>query len=163
MRAARLTADVLTVTSGGSTFTLVRTPTVIIGACTSSTVRSFGAKMNQDSRDSDDDIVITPGGPMPRSSTHRVRPGGEVRQEADGSYTVIGPLADPSIQRSTAMSDNVVLTPGGYRDVALVHHVAGDTVIDSGQGRLRQLSLTGAVLADHGRCSYARPGGPSCP
>jgi hypothetical protein len=73
------------VTSGGSTFTLVRTLTVIIGACTSSTVRGFGAKMNQDSRDSDDDIVITPGGPMSRSTTHRVRPGGEVRQEADGS------------------------------------------------------------------------------
>jgi hypothetical protein len=44
VRAARLTADVLTVTSGGSTFTLVRTSTVIIGACTSSTVRGFGAK-----------------------------------------------------------------------------------------------------------------------
>jgi len=58
------------------------------------------------------------------------------------------------------MSDNVVLTPGGYRDLALVHHVAGDTVIDSGQGRLRQLSLTGAVLADHGpmlMCSAGRP------
>jgi hypothetical protein len=48
------------------------------------------------------------------------------------------------------MPNNLVLTPGGYRDAALVHHVAADTVIDTSQGRLRQLSLTGDVLADHG-------------
>src|SRR5664279_5613837 len=93
--------------------------------------------MNQDSTDSDDDIVITPGGPMPRSATHRVPAGGEVRQEADGTYTVVGPSAEHATQRRKAMPNNLVLTPGGYRDAALVHHVATDTVIDASQGRLR--------------------------
>jgi hypothetical protein len=61
------------------------------------------------------------------------------------------------------MSDDVVLTPGGYRDPALVHQVAADTVIDSGQGLLRQLSLTGDVLADHGPMLMRAAGRPLHP
>src|SRR4051794_21610126 len=119
--------------------------------------------MDRDTNESGDDLVITPGGPMPRSSTHRVPPGGEVRQEADGSFTVAGPPASPMPQGSTTMPDNLVLTPGGYRDPALVHHVAPDTTIDASEGRLRQLSSAGAVLADHGPALVRAAGRPLQP
>jgi hypothetical protein len=36
----------------------------------------------------DTDIVITPGGPRPRSATHYVPPGSQVRRQPDGSLTV---------------------------------------------------------------------------
>jgi hypothetical protein len=61
------------------------------------------------------------------------------------------------------MPENLVLTPGGYRDAALVHHVAADTVVDSSDGRLRQLSRTGAVLADHGPMLVRAAGRPLQP
>ena len=119
--------------------------------------------MDREPNESDDDLVITPGGPVRRSSTHRVPPGGEVRQEADGSFTVVGPPASPMPQGSTPMPDNLVLTPGGYRDPALVHHVATDTVVDASEGRLRQLSNAGAVLADHGPALVRAAGRPLQP
>ena len=119
--------------------------------------------MDRDAFDSGDDLVITPGGPAPRSSTHRVPPGGEVRQEADGSFTVAGPPASPMPQGSTPMPENLVLTPGGYRDPALVHHVAADTTIDASAGRLRQLSSSGAVLVDHGPALVRAAGRPLQP
>ena len=44
-----------------------------------------------------DDLVITPGGPRRRDQVHRVRPGETVRQNEDGTYTIVpkDPPADP--------------------------------------------------------------------
>ncbi|MDQ1536442.1 MAG: hypothetical protein QOE58_835, partial [Actinomycetota bacterium] len=61
------------------------------------------------------------------------------------------------------MPNNLVLTPGGYRDASLVHHVAADTVIDASGGRLRQLSRAGSVLADHGPMLQRAAGRPLHP
>ena len=108
-------------------------------------LKTSGWLMDRDQRDADDDLVRTPGGPAPRSSTHRVPPGGGVRQEADGSFTVVGPPPGPMPQGSTPMPDDLVLTPGGYRDPALVHHVALDTVVDSSHGRLSTIVLAVAA------------------
>jgi hypothetical protein len=36
-----------------------------------------------------DDIVITPGGPRPRDQVRPVRPGEAVRQNQDGTYTIM--------------------------------------------------------------------------
>ncbi len=119
--------------------------------------------MKRNSENAGDDIVITPGGPMPRSSTHKVPPGARVRREADGSHTVVGTSTGPITKTSTTMPDNLVLTPGGYRDPALVHHIAADTVIDASNGRLRQLSRAGAVLADHGPMLRRAAGRPVYP
>lgn len=49
---------------------------------------------DQHDPDDPDEVVITPGGPVRRSQTHRVPPGGSVRREPDGSYTVIDPTSD---------------------------------------------------------------------
>jgi hypothetical protein len=37
----------------------------------------------------EDDLVITPGGPRPRNQVHPVRPGEAVRQNEDGTYTIV--------------------------------------------------------------------------
>jgi hypothetical protein len=39
--------------------------------------------------DGKDDLVITPGGPRRRDQVHRVKPGETVRQNEDGTYTVV--------------------------------------------------------------------------
>jgi hypothetical protein len=36
-----------------------------------------------------DDLVITPGGPRPREDVRRVQPGEVVRQNEDGTYTIV--------------------------------------------------------------------------
>jgi hypothetical protein len=41
-----------------------------------------------------DDLVVTPGGPRPRKEVHRVRPGEVVRQNEDGTFSVV-PKQDP--------------------------------------------------------------------
>jgi hypothetical protein len=61
------------------------------------------------------------------------------------------------------MSNNLVLTPGGYKSADLVHHAAAGTVIDASGGRLRQLSSDGEVLADHGRLVVRAAGRPLQP
>jgi hypothetical protein len=38
---------------------------------------------------SGDDLVITPGGPRPRHKVHHVRPGEAVRQNENGTYTIV--------------------------------------------------------------------------
>jgi hypothetical protein len=68
-----------------------------------------------------EDFVITPGGPRPRDQVHSVRPGEAVRRKEDGTYTVVPedlPIVD---ERSSKMSDQYVLTPGGFRLKSLVH------------------------------------------
>jgi hypothetical protein len=37
----------------------------------------------------DKDVVVTPGGPRPRDRVHRVEPGQAIRQNPDGSFTVV--------------------------------------------------------------------------
>jgi hypothetical protein len=37
----------------------------------------------------DDEIVVAPGGPRPRSTIHEVPPGYEVRADADGTLHVV--------------------------------------------------------------------------
>jgi hypothetical protein len=42
-----------------------------------------------------DDLVITPEGPRPRKKVHHVRPGQAVRQNEDGTYTIV-PADEPT-------------------------------------------------------------------
>ena len=37
----------------------------------------------------EDDLVITPGGPRPRGQVHQIRPGEAVRQNEDGTFTIV--------------------------------------------------------------------------
>ena len=48
---------------------------------------SSGDKNNGSSADKN--VVVTPGGPRPRDRVHRVEPGQAIRQNPDGSFTVV--------------------------------------------------------------------------
>jgi hypothetical protein len=78
-----------------------------------------------------DDLVITPGGPVPRDSVHHVPPGSSVVRDPSGSYSVVGPRSDSREGKEASMSNNLVLTPGGYKPADLVHHAEPGTVIDA--------------------------------
>ena len=43
----------------------------------------------------DNGLVVTPGGPRPRDKVHPVKPGETLRQNPDGSFTVVPAEAPP--------------------------------------------------------------------
>jgi hypothetical protein len=50
-------------------------------------IHSFGSDRRL--ADNKDDLVITPGGPRRRDQVHPVQPGEAVRQNPDGTYTIV--------------------------------------------------------------------------
>ncbi len=59
-------------------------------AYTASIRRSIGVVASDDpSGKGENDLVITPGGPRPRRQVHQVRPGETVRQNEDGTFTIV--------------------------------------------------------------------------
>src|SRR6516225_5444008 len=78
--------------------------------------------------------VVTPGGPRPPSSVHRVGPGDEVRRSAGGQRVV---KRSARTRGEGSMAEAHVVTPGGYRHPSLVHRVEAGTVVDRTAGRLR--------------------------
>ena len=61
------------------------------------------------------------------------------------------------------MSDNLVLTPGGYRDASLVHHVPPGTTLALTEGRLQHLRDDGTLIADYGLLQNRAAGRPLHP
>jgi hypothetical protein len=97
-----------------------------------------------------DDPVLTPGGPRPRGRVHRVGPGEAVRRGAAGTYAVVPREGPDAEERSPAMDDELVVTPGGYRPRSLVHRVGRDHALRMSGGRLQMVHPSGAVVADFG-------------
>jgi len=48
-----------------------------------------GADMGKSGKPKKDDLVITPAGPVPKESVHRVGPNEEVRRQKDGTYVIV--------------------------------------------------------------------------
>src|SRR5271165_415509 len=121
--------------------------------------------MADSERDGDDDLVITPGGRVPRGSVHHVPPGSSVVRDPSGAYSVVKPGPDSLAMKEAVLSNgnSLVLTPGGYKPAELVHHVPPGTVIDGSGGRLRNLASTGEVLADYGPTVVRAAGRPLHP
>ena len=61
------------------------------------------------------------------------------------------------------MSDNLVLTPGGYRDASLVHHLPPGSVLSTANGRLHHLQADGTLIADYGELQNRAAGRPLHP
>src|SRR5262245_35875472 len=101
---------------------------------------------------SDDEEVITPGGPRPRSRVQGVAPGQTVRRPADGTYGVDG---DPAGEQ--------VLTPGGLRAKSRVHRVEPGHAVDAARGRLQIRAMSGETVADLGEAPVAPRGRPLMP
>jgi hypothetical protein len=82
-------------------------------------------RKNRTGQTGKDDLIVTPGGPRPKSDVHRVGPGEAVSCDEAGTATVV-PLAQTPVKPEggfPTMADNLVLTPCGFRDKSLVHHV----------------------------------------
>jgi len=102
---------------------------------------------------SEDDEVIAPGGPRPRSSVHQVAPGQAVRRTAEGTYVV----------EDGGAAEEHVLTPGGLRPKSLVHTVEPGHTVDVAHGRLRVMHPSGEVVADLGALPLRPAGRPLMP
>jgi hypothetical protein len=102
---------------------------------------------------SEDDEVIAPGGPRPRSSVHEVAPGQAVRRTAEGTYVV----------ENAGAAEEHVLTPGGLRPKSLVHTVEPGHTVDVAEGRLRVMHPSGEVVADLGALPLRVAGRPLMP
>lgn len=108
--------------------------------------------------DRPDDLVIAPGGPKPRERVHPVGPGQAVRRLDGDNYVVVPEETHPDPARRPIMSDELVLTPGGFRPRSLVHKIEPGHYLDTSTGRFRQHDRTGKLVADHGPM-IQRPGG----
>ncbi len=51
--------------------------------------RSQGAEMGKSEEKKEQNLVITPAGPMPKENVHQVGPNEEVRREKDGSLVIV--------------------------------------------------------------------------
>jgi hypothetical protein len=88
----------------------------------------------------EEEMVITPGGPRPASKVTEVKPGQAVERSATGEFSV-----------SAARAPQRVITPGGFRDPSLVHTIEPGHVLDGTGGRIRKLvQASGAQVADFG-------------
>jgi hypothetical protein len=52
-----------------------------------------------------DDLVITPEGPRPRNKVHHVRPGEALRQNEDGTFTIVPNTEPPEPKGKTRKRD----------------------------------------------------------
>jgi hypothetical protein len=109
----------------------------------------------------EDDIVITPGGPRPRSATHHVPPGAAVERLPGGGEVVVARA--PRRGGDTVADDDYVLTPGGLRHRSLVHHVPPGHELRVRRNRLLTVAPSGEVVADHGPPPSHPPGRPLMP
>jgi len=100
----------------------------------------------------DNNDVITPGGPRPRDSVRGVQPGQLVRRTAEGIYVV---EADPATE--------FVLTPGGLRPRSRVHQLQPGHTIDAAGGQLLLRQASGEIVAELGATPVAPHGRPLMP
>jgi hypothetical protein len=111
----------------------------------------------------DDENVITPGGPRPRSSTIEVDPGQAVQRSSTGVLEIVSTGRNLKTDGSPAVATDLVLTPGGFRTSSVVHHVERGAMIDGAQNHFRKLSREGSVLADLGPLNVKTTGRPLMP
>ena len=102
---------------------------------------------------SQDDLVVTPGGPRAPESVHRVGPGEAVRMDEVGNPVIV-----PRQPADLGRLEEMVPTPGGYRHRSLVHRIEHGNVLDCRDGHHRQLDPAGRMVADYGVIPM-RPGG----
>jgi hypothetical protein len=111
----------------------------------------------------DEETVIAPGGPRPRSSTVAVAPGQAVEQTGAATFEVVTAQQNMKPDGTPATANDLVLTPGGYRLSSNVYHVAPGNILDSANNHFRQMDSHGKVLADHGELVLKPAGTPLMP
>ena len=105
----------------------------------------------------DEEIVNTPAGPVPRSKIQKVDSGTTIRRTSDGRYLLVKD-GEGGGSRNLTIPEGYVITPGGMRPKSLVHHIELGSILDATEGRHRVLSSTSEVVADFGLIAH-RPTG----
>jgi len=59
------------------------------GASRNAAIVSVADKSRDQTSGGKDDLVVTPGGPRPRDQVQRIKPGETLRQNPDGTFTVV--------------------------------------------------------------------------
>jgi hypothetical protein len=98
----------------------------------------------------DQDLVIAPGGPRPRSSTSAVEPGQAVKRKSTGALEIVSTGVNLKTDGTAAVATDLVLTPGGFRTSSLVHHIEPGSVVDGTKNQFKKLSREGTVLGELG-------------
>ena len=88
----------------------------------------------------DEEQVLTPGGRRHRKLVHFVRAGEAVRFDEKGTFNIIPSIQPFNQERSFPMTQNLVLTPGGYRNRQLVHHLEPSHMLQLSRQRLRMVN-----------------------
>jgi hypothetical protein len=103
-----------------------------------------------------EDLVLTPAGPRPKHSVSMARMGQAVRQNEDGTTSLV---SEEEVHRETEMrmGEQYVITPGGFRPKSRVHLVEPGHLVSGEGGRLRKMHFLGDVVADFGPL-IPRPG-----
>ena len=109
----------------------------------------------------EDETVLTPAGPRPRSQVHAVEPGRAVRRTRKGTYVLV---AGSRRRGGTELADEeLVLTPGGLRPRSVVHRIEPGTILDGREGRYRQLDRKRKAVAEFGHVPFRPVGRPLMP
>ncbi len=100
------------------------------------------------SDDAKSKLVLTPGGYRSKELVQAVAVGEAVRQNPDGTFTVVPSESINLIERTSEMPD-IVLTPGGYRPRSKVHFIGPNhTIRHVLGGHHQELDPAGVVVKD---------------
>ncbi|MGA3198200.1 MAG: hypothetical protein ABSD89_02215 [Halobacteriota archaeon] len=108
----------------------------------------------------EEDLVITPAGPMPKDRVHAVGQDEAIRVEKSGK-AVITSREEASSPKDIA--NDVVLTPGGWRARFLVHLIEPDHVLRVEDGLLQKRDPSGRVVAEFGQIQPSQTEEPLMP
>jgi hypothetical protein len=103
-----------------------------------------------------DDLILTPAGPRPRDKVHMAALGQAVRQNEDGTISLITE-EELHLGKEMRMAEDYVITPGGFRPKGRVHLIEPGHLVSGEGGRLRKVHFLGEVVADFGPL-IPRPG-----
>ncbi|RSL16088.1 hypothetical protein EDE15_1597 [Edaphobacter aggregans] len=112
---------------------------------------------------SGDEMVMTPGGPRPKSSVIAVKPGEAVNEKSAGQFEVVTASQNVKPDGTPATANDLVLTPGGYRKSSQVHLVQPGEVLDFAANKISKKSEKGAHVEDLGMLSLRGTGKPLMP
>ena len=104
--------------------------------------------MSKQVNQSDDDLVVTPGGPRPKENVHTVGTGETLRFNEAGEAEVqpSQEAEQPMEERSATMAEDLLLTPGGFRNRALVHLVGEGQALRAAGSRMQMMNMANDVV-----------------
>src|SRR5487761_2483915 len=103
----------------------------------------------------DNPLALTPGGPRPADHVHPVGAEEAVRGDAAGAAAVVSGIGVPATAPVPVASrlPGLVLTPGGFRPPAFVHHLPAGQALSRVGDQLHRLDLATNVRTEIAKLS----------